>query len=295
MIGQQFGKLTVLEQDLSYSKTKLWLCSCQCGKKYLVEESKLLDKTITHCTCGRGENLSGNKYERLTALYATSLRTSDRCIIWKCQCDCGNIAYVSAKALKQKNTKSCGCLNTETRSALGKTHKKDLTGQVFGELTVLGDVGKRRGHAILWECQCSCGAKCYIPGAALKGGVYSCGCIKSKGEQKIAQILSQNNIPFIKNKTFDNCKFENGYYAYFDFFVDNRYLIEYDGFQHFTTKAGGWNTEENLQKTQERDMFKNNWCKVNNIPLIRIPYTKLNTLTLNDLLYPTDVDSEEVN
>ena len=40
-------------------------------------------------------------------------------------------------------------------------------------------------------------------------------------------------------------------------------------------------------------MFKNNWCKINNIPLIRIPYTKFNTLTLNDLLYPSD-DSEEV-
>ena len=34
-------------------------------------------------------------------------------------------------------------------------------------------------------------------------------------------------------------------------------------------------------------MFKNIWCKKNNIPLIRIPYTKLNNLKLEDLLLDT--------
>ena len=88
------------------------------------------------------------------------------------------------------------------------------------------------------------------------------------------------------HKRFDTCKFSNGYYAYFDFYVDNKYLIEYDGLQHFIAKQGGWNTEDNLKKTQLRDEFKNQWGKDNNIPLIRIPYTKLKTLTINDLKLP---------
>lgn len=292
MVGQKFGKLIVIEEDFSHPKKKLWLCKCKCGKDYLVEEEKLLNKTITHCLCGRGDNLSNIKYERLTAICATSLRTSDRCVIWKCLCDCGNIAYVSAKALKQKNTKSCGCLNTEVRAALGRSHKKDLTGEQFGELTVIGDVGKRRGLSILWECKCSCGALCYIPGTALKGGAVSCGCVKSKGEQKIAALLTQNNISFVKNKTFPTCKFENGYFAYFDFFVDNHYLIEYDGLQHFQTKTGGWNTEEQLKETQIRDAYKTQWCQENNVPLIRIPYTKLKELTIEDLIYKSEPNNE---
>ena len=115
------------------------------------------------------------------------MRTSDRCVIWKCQCDCGKIVYVSAKSLKQSNTKSCGCLNTETRAALGKTHKKDLTGQIFGKLTVLGDFGDRKDNAILWKCKCACGAIIYVKGISLKTGhTTSCGCIVSKGEEKIS-------------------------------------------------------------------------------------------------------------
>ena len=33
---------------------------------------------------------------------------------------------------------------------------KDLTGQKFGRLTALKDVGKSKSGDILWECECSC-------------------------------------------------------------------------------------------------------------------------------------------
>ena len=61
----------------------------------------------------------------------------------------------------------------------------------------------------------------------------SCGCLKSKGEEKIIKILKDNNISFEKEKKFDFCIFENGSYPRFDFFIENQYLIEYDGIQHF--------------------------------------------------------------
>ena len=48
-----------------------------------------------------------------------------------------------------------------------------------------------------------------------------------------------------------------------------------------------WNNKENFLKTQERDALKNQWCKDNNIPLIRIPYTHLNDLKIEDLLLET--------
>lgn len=40
-------------------------------------------------------------------------------------------------------------------------------------------------------------------------------------------------------------------------------------------------------KVQEHDIFKNNWCKENNIPIIRIPYTHLKDLCIEDLLLET--------
>ena len=61
---------------------------------------------------------------------------------------------------------------------------------------------------------------------------------------KISQILRDNNIPFEKEKIFNDCysKKENAKMR-FDFYVNNKYLIEYDGKQHFTDKNVGWNNE----------------------------------------------------
>ena len=42
--------------------------------------------------------------------------------------------------------------------------------------------------------------------------------------------------------------------------------------------------KKQIQKTIKNDEIKNKYCKDNNIPLIRIPYTKLNSLTIKDLL-----------
>ena len=62
-------------------------------------------------------------------------------------------------------------------------------------------------------------------------------------------------------------------------------LIEFDGIQHFISKENNpWMTSQHLFENQQRDIFKNNWCLENNIPLIRIPYTHLNNLCIEDLL-----------
>ena len=165
---------------------------------------------------------------------------------------------------------------------------KNLINQHFGLLIALKDSNKRTNDGrIIWECLCECGNICYVSShSLLSGNTISCGCLKSKGENKIADLLRQANIPFEQQKTFPTCKFpDTNYLAKFDFFVDNTYLIEYDGEQHFYYKNSShtWNTKENYKKVIEHDNYKTQWCKENNIPLIRIPYTKLNVLTIDDL------------
>lgn len=44
---------------------------------------------------------------------------------------------------------------------------------------------------------------------------------------------------------------------------------------------------EKTKQTQKHDKIKNNWCKENNIPIIRIPYTKLHNIQIEDLLLDT--------
>jgi hypothetical protein len=45
----------------------------------------------------------------------------------------------------------------------------------------------------------------------------------------IEKILTDNNISFEKEKKFDTCLSPKGNHMKFDFYIDNKYLIEYDG------------------------------------------------------------------
>lgn len=171
---------------------------------------------------------------------------------------------------------------------LGTKIRLDLRNKTFGKLTVI-DVGPLDSHkCYTWLCQCDCGNLKYIRGSSLKNGnTKSCGLCShdSFGIIKIKDILKENNIDFIQEKTFEDFYYEpSKKLVKFDLYVNNQYIIEFDGKQHFTYDSSGWNNKENFVKTRERDQLRNEYCKRNNIPLIRIPYTIINQLTLEDLI-----------
>ena len=85
---------------------------------------------------GRGKDLRGGKFGRLTPLYPQKERIK-RFIVWHCVCDCGNECDVIGSHLTTGHTKSCGCLQLEKAKEVGSSKFKDLTGQKFGRLTVL--------------------------------------------------------------------------------------------------------------------------------------------------------------
>ena len=47
---------------------------------------------------------------------------------------------------------------------------KDITGQVFGELTVLFSIENEENKSSLWLCQCSCGNLLSARGTSLRSG-----------------------------------------------------------------------------------------------------------------------------
>ena len=100
--------------------------------------------------------------------------------------------------------------------------------------------------------------------------------------------MKEANIVYEQQKSFSSCinPITNKKLR-FDFFVNNQYIIEYDGRQHLLFTNEGWNTQENFEDTQYRDNIKNKWCKENEIPIIRIPAISPNLLTINDLLLET--------
>lgn len=238
-------------------------------------------------------NLIGQKFNRLLVMEKTPERKAGS-IVWKCLCDCGNITYVSSRDLKSNNTKSCGCLNREKRIERiqkynSEEKEKIIVGKRYGKLIALEKTDMRKESHVIWKCQCDCGNITYVRATYLEQGVtQSCGCLKSKGEELIGKLLKEANIPFEKECSFNDCRFpDTKCKAYFDFYVNKKYIIEFDGIQHFQNGTGCFDNEEAFFKRKIRDNYKNQYCKNKNIPLIRIPYTQLKKLTIKDLLLET--------
>ena len=227
-------------------------------------------------------NLVGQVFGRLTVIEKSPIKKSNR-LTWHCLCSCGNETDVITNHLTSNHTTSCGCLQREKAKQINPSI--DLTNQKFGKLTAIKRASNRRSHTY-WECLCECGNYCEIRTNSLRTGhTISCGCVTSKGEEAISQWLIANNIPFERQKQFESCKNPNTNYSLkFDFFIDERILVEYDGINHFRPTQG-WNYPDAVVDTQYRDNIKNEWAKQNNIPLYRISYNEIyNPQALDNIL-----------
>ena len=296
--GQKFNRLTVLFPIEGTGRGVYWACECECGNYIIARGDGLRRGTTKSCGCWNTEvriqqcnkrnldkanEIFNQKFEFITLIKLLGTNEQQDRLV-ECQCSCGNIFTTTVEHLKSGHTKSCGCLKKEKARENGGF--KDLTGQKFGKLLVLEHIIKEKNRSYAcWKCLCDCGNFTIVrSNHLLSGNTKSCGCLVSKGEYNINVLLQANDIQYEYQKTFNNCRYSNNYLARFDFYIDNRYLLEFDGKQHYE----GWSSsEDNLKIQQERDAYKNQWCKDNNIPLIRIPYTKLDTLCIEDLMLET--------
>ena len=122
MVGQTFGRLTVLERDLSKTgRYAYWLCKCNCEKQTVlsVRGTSLRDGHTRSCGCLQKEitskrtliNLTNQRFGKLLVLYKDT-SVNKECAYWICRCDCGNIISVSSIHLRN-GQKSCGCLKSK--------------------------------------------------------------------------------------------------------------------------------------------------------------------------------------
>lgn len=281
--GQTFGYLTVLSIDRRPDKNgkqrAYCTCKCICGNITETKMDNLMKPGLHSCGCAAKEIadkskgkeiLVGQKYGRLTVLEVYKDCTPQEVL---CECECGNRIRAIKFQVLSGHTQSCGCLSRERKS---EAVTKDWTGYVSESGVTLNHQAYKQDGSWLWDCTCYCGNH-FInrPVNIVTGVVKSCGCLKeSGGELLVRKYLTEQNIPFVSQYSFDDCKNIN--VLYFDFAIPNadgsiNSLIEFDGIQHFKPipRFGG---EERLQDQKKRDKIKDEYCKKNNIPLIRIPY-----------------------
>lgn len=232
-------------------------------------------------------DLSGKKFGKLLVVSRAEniITPNGRAhVAWLCKCDCGNEKITRGDCLTNGHTTSCGCNNYVKTVQMGKNRLIDLTGQTFGYLTVLSrsPLSGKKGDA-KWICECQCGNIVTVLGNNLRRkreATISCGCKKSKGEFKIGESLRKLKVMFETQKRFKTCIFpETNRQLVFDFYLPvENILIEFDGMQHFIMIG---KDRYGFEEIKKRDLYKNDWCKKNNIVLIRIPYTDLNLIDEN--------------
>lgn len=109
-----------------------------------------------------------------------------------------------------------------------------------------------------------------LPTNLLRG--YGCpNCYSSKGEKQCKKYFDEHQIYYIPQYEFNDLKGVGGKNLRFDFAVINNgnlLLVEYDGIFHYEQQYE--NDGSDIVKIH--DNLKNEYCKNNNIPLLRIPY-----------------------
>ena len=109
----------------------------------------------------------------------------------------------------------------------------------------------------------------------------------SNGEQKVASLLKRNGIPFKTEIMFKGLVGKKHIQLRYDFAIikNNKVfiLIEVDGRQHYEYIKYFHKNYSGFLRSQERDRVKNKFALINNIPLIRIPYWDLDTLTFEKI------------
>lgn len=126
------------------------------------------------------------------------------------------------------------------------------------------------------KIQCNKGHVFYMKFNNFKTGNRCPICEQSSGESEINKFLENNSFNFISQYRFKDCKFK--YALPFDFYLPNyNCCIEFDGEQHYeiVKHFGGLN---GFIERKIRDTIKTEYCKNNNIKLIRIPYWEINNI-----------------
>lgn len=299
-IGKQFGKLLVT--GIGHDGTQnTFICSCDCGRSNNIEypASMIVNGYKTQCNvCAKEasvqslntkhynnddvQKLIGKRFGKLVIrqIVNENFKGRTNVTVAICDCDCGtkNKKITLSNIIRDEGTRACG------NCRIAPNAKYDLPyfiGKRYNYLTVT-DIIKKDGKTY-WKCKCSLcghGEVTTVARHVVSGNTKSCGCMQSYGESVIEKALQSKGINYKKQVTFPGLKGIRGGTLRFGFGIYNSSdellgLIEYDGEQHFDILNENYYITEfeianNVNIVMENDKIKDNFCKENNIQLVRL-------------------------
>lgn len=213
----------------------------------------------------------------ISKIKSTSSRVKMKCDI----CDTEWEATI-ANLTKKKNTTSCPNCSIER---VARSCRKTLE-QFQKETEELGSLVEPIGEysnihtPILCRCKIHKDKTFYqIPTTILNGSNSCPKCVPYKHEKEMLSVLDKYHLKYTPQKRFKDCKDKKQ--LPFDAYLDDcNIAIEYDGEGHYKAIPRTKNDDgsKSLYRTQKHDAIKTEYCKDNNIPLIRIPYWEQNNI-----------------
>lgn len=188
------------------------------------------------------------------------------------KCICKNHVDKGIQIINYQNMKNnkVGCIYCK---GLGRT-KESFQKELDENLKNIEIINFNSYSDLVVKCAI-CGHIWTTNGANLTSGHGCPQCCKSRYEKCVENILNNNHIVYIPQYTFDDCKDIN--VLPFDFYIiDRNTLIEVDGQGHYRpVNFKGMSDEDAMMSfsiTMLHDTIKSEFCKKNNINLLRIPY-----------------------
>ena len=126
LLNQRFGKLIVLERDLSkkigHGESAYWVCQCDCGNITSISSNSLLNDKVKSCGCliketlakRNTQNLTGLFFGKIQAISSTNKLHTDGSFLWNCLCECGNECQLSVIQLHNNKFPSCPFCNIKS-------------------------------------------------------------------------------------------------------------------------------------------------------------------------------------
>lgn len=276
----------LLSKVLGYKK-KVKL-RCECGNEFETTVEKFVLRNKRQCNkCGLQRVYNSNKYtteqvrkfieENNCKLISKDYKGVSEKI--EVQCSCGEIFTTTFDYFKNGNKRTCNKCANEIRIKNLKLTPEYVKNYI-----------KNKGCELLSEyidtkseitVKCECGEifkttfDCFT--SKEKTRCDKCSGKMSSGERIIDDWLREHNVKYKRQFRFKECRYKKPLPFDFAVFENNRlkYLIEYDGEQHFNPyrfKDNQVFEYEKLKSLKLRDKIKNQYCKSNNIDLLRISY-----------------------
>ena len=226
----------------------------------------LPDRDIVELAKSKGINIS----------VSNILRGKERTYIIGGFYSCGHeIHRMRLSHLKKRTTGLCSSCITRNRNRVNITELSANANEFLNRYNLRPEViiPKAGRSYVIFDC-ISCGkrTKRNLSYIANHHKAVCNNCCGSAGELIIARWLDRNGFNYEREKEFEDLYGHTKRLRY-DFFLTQNLgyrevMIEFDGIFHY---------DDTLKRTQniyqdEYDALKDNYCKINNYPLLRIPY-----------------------